>query len=114
MRPGRRGHVEIPRAQAVDELRDVDATDLHVDAKFGQVALERRDDPFHVGLEQHEFEAQWLAGGTYHAVVLDPVAGLGEQLVGLAPLLADHPAAGIDRILEDLGEGLVGNLAAQR
>ncbi len=114
LRPGRRGHVEIPRAQAVDELRDVDATDLHVDAKFGQVALERQDDPFHVGLEQHELEAQWLAVGTYHAVVLDPVAGLGEQLVGLAPLLADHPAAVIDRILEDLVEGLVGNLAAQR
>ncbi len=75
-----------------------------------RVALERQDDPFHVGLEQHELEAQWLAVGTYHAVVLDPVAGLGEQLVGLAPLLADHPAAVIDRILEDLVEGLVGNL----
>ncbi len=99
-------HVVVPRAQAVDVLRDVDPAQLHVDAKFREVALERQDDPFHVGLGQHELEAQRLAVRADHLVVLDPVAGLQQQLVGLAPLLADHAAAVVDRRLVDLVEDL--------
>ena len=107
-------HVEIARAQPVDVLGDVHKAYLHVDAQLGEVALVGQQHALEVGLGEHEFEAQRLAVGVYHAVVDDLVAGVEQQPVGLALLLADDAAAVAHRRAEDAVEDLRRQLVAQR
>ncbi|MNM89464.1 hypothetical protein D3C81_1016960 [compost metagenome] len=107
-------HVEIPRAQAVDVLRDIDPADHQVDTQVRQVALERQQDALEFGLRQEEFNGHRLALGVDHLVVDNAPASLLQQLVGLALLFADHAAAIGNRVGKGAGEHRVGDLAAQR
>ncbi|MCY1436845.1 hypothetical protein D9M71_529830 [compost metagenome] len=68
--------VEVPRAQAVDVLRDVGAADLQLDAEAGQVALERQQHALELDLGEEELDHHRLALAIQHAVLLQAPAGL--------------------------------------
>src|SRR5690606_184468 len=86
-------HVEIPRAQPVDVLGNVDTAQLHVNPQGRQVALEGQQYPLEIGLDQQELEAQRYTLGVDQLVVLDSPAGPLQQFIGLAPQLADIATA---------------------
>src|SRR5690606_2241137 len=106
-------HVEITRAQAVDVLRNVDTANHHLDTEISQISLEWQQNTLELGLCQQEFEAHRLAIDVEHAITLDAPAGLLQQLIGAALLLADDAAAIGDRYAEFFVEHFGRNLAAQ-
>lgn len=103
-------HVEVTRAQAVDVLRNVDAANHQIHAKVSQIALEWQQHTLEFGLCEKELEADRLTVGIEHAITFDAPAGLLQQLVGAALLLANDAAAVGDRYTEFLAEHLGRNL----
>ncbi|MCY1541068.1 hypothetical protein D9M68_767410 [compost metagenome] len=106
--------VEIPRAQAIDVLRDVNAANHQLHAEVGQVAFEWQQDALELGLCEQELETDRFAGGVEHLVAVDTPSRLLQQLVGAALLLANNAAAIGDRHVEFIGKHLWGDFVAKR
>src|SRR3990167_1277424 len=106
--------VEIPRAQAVDVLRDIDPANHQFHAEIGHVALERQQYALEFGLREEKLETDRFAFGIEHQVAFDAPAGFLQQLIGAPLLFADDAAAVGDGNAEFIGKHRGGNLVAQR